>query len=847
MLSKARLGALYFLVFALQKGVAAETVWQGVPLHDYIQALSSQQIRIIYSSDLVRAEYLVQKEPTAKDPIAALGEVLEPYGLTLRERLSGTYLIVKRGLEPGAGTVSLRVIKAGESTGIDMARVFVGGDLSGHTDASGSLILSSLSPGTHNVAVSADGYLDSAGTDVTVSRYSPASVVITLNPALPPLPEIVVTSSLYNLKYEHAGSHTFLDRELTTKLPDIGDEAVRSIERLPGTANGGVSTRSHIRGGSANEVLFMLDGLRLYEPYHLKDFHSISTIVDQSAIAGIDFYSAGYQARYGDRMSGVIDISLREPVADRYTELSMSFFSTSALSLGRFGDRGQGDWLVSARRGNLDLIADIAEGDYGSPRYSDFLVHVGWRLSDRTHLSANSLISYDKVTISKTDTGEDADAQYRNTVLWLKADSDWSENLQSSTILSASKIDNARNGQTQLPDTIFGVLSESREFRIAELKQDWQYSISDKWMLSAGFDVRRLEADYKYESSLAIFPPFDQILDNQPLVVRSIDTSPSGEQYAVYFESRWRPAKRLFVDVGARWDQQTYTIADNDDQVSPRLNILYLLGKNTELRLGFGRFYQAQEINELQVGDGLTEFLPAQRAKHVVGTLSHRFASGMDLRLEVYRKTYKSLIPRYENVFNPLVLIPELQIDRVRIDADSAVADGAEIMISGESERKELLWWTSYTWSEVEDTIDNGKARRSWDQTHTLKAGLNWDWGKWSFSAAGIVHTGWPKTDLITQTITNPDGSEELIAFTTPRNSTRHEIFHSLDARVSRDFNVSKGTLTGFFEITNLYSRNNPCCTRISRQVDANGTEFIQENSGNWLPLVPSLGVIWRF
>lgn len=845
--TNARLAVLIFLIFVLQKGVAAETSLQGIPLQDYIESLSSKGLRINYSSDLVLDDYLIQQEPTAPDPIEALREVLRPYGLILSDGPAGSHLITKAAEDPRTGTVSLRVVGAGGSSGVALARVFVDDELSGHTDTSGSLILSSLSPGTHSVAVSADGYLDSAGTDVMVSGNSPASVVIMLKPALPPLPEIVVTSSLYNLKYEHAGSHTFLDRELTTKLPDIGDEAVRSIDRLPGTANGGVSTRSHIRGGAANEVLFMFDGLRLYEPYHLKDFQSISTIVDQSAIAGIDFYSAGYQARYGDRMSGVIDISLREPVADRYTELSMSFFSTSALSLGRFGDRGQGDWLVSARRGNLDLIAEIVEGDFGSPRYSDFLAHVGWRLNDRTHLSANSLISYDKVTISKTDTGEDANARYRNTVLWLKVDSDWSENLQSSTILSATRIDNARNGRTDLPNTIFGVLDESREFRIAELKQDWQYSISDKWMLSAGFDVRRLEADYKHEASLAIFPPFDQILDNQPLVVRSIETSPSGEQYAVYFESRWRPSKKLFVDVGVRWDQQSYTIADNDDQLSPRLNILYLLGKNTELRLGFGRFSQAQEINELQVGDGLTEFLPAQRARHFIGTLSHRFASGVDLRLEVYRKTYESLIPRYENVFNPLVLLPELQIDRTRIDADSAVAEGAEMMVSGESERKGFLWWASYTWSEVVDTIGNGKAERSWDQTHTLKAGLNWDWGKWSFSAAGIVHTGWPKTDLITQTITNPDGSEELIAFTTPRNSTRHEMFHSLDARVSRDFNVSKGTLTGFFEVTNLYNRNNPCCTRISRQIDSDGNEFIQENSGNWLPLVPSLGVTWRF
>ena len=842
-----RPGVLLVLVFLFQTGNAAETLWQGASLQDYIEFLSSQKIRIIYSSDLVHEDYRIKEEPTSGNPLEALREVLDSYGLILTESQSGTYLITERPIEPGARVVSLKVIEAGTSSGIAKARVIVDGDWSGHTDADGVLKISNLSPGNHSVVVSADGYLDSTGTEVAVSRYSSTSVFIRLKPVLPPLPEIIVTSSTYNLIYQQAASHTFLDRDLTTKLPDFGDESVRSIDRLPGTANGGVSTRSHVRGGIANEVLFLLDGLRLYEPYHLKDFQSVSTIVDQNAIAGIDFYSAGYQARYGDRMSGVTDIALREPASDHYTELSMSFFNASAISLGRFGDDHRGDWMISARRGNLDLISEITESDLGSPRYNDFLAHVGWRLSDRTYLSFNSLLSYDKVTISKSNTGESASAQYENYVLWFKAESDWSDALQSSTILSGTRIENVRNGRTELPNTILGTLAESRDFETAALKQDWQYSISDKWMLSAGFDIRRMQADYKHDSSLAIFPPFDQILDNQPLVVRNIETSPRGSQYAVYLESRWRPSENLFVEVGARWDQQTYTIADNDDQLSPRLNILYLLGTNTELRLGYGRFYQAQEINELQVGDGLTDFLPAQRANHIVGTLSHRFTSGVDLRLEVYRKKYESLIPRYENVFDPLVLIPELQIDRARIDADTAIADGAEIMISGENKRKGLLWWASYTWSEVEDLIDTGRARRSWDQTHTLKGGLNWDWGKWSFSAAGVVHTGWPKTELITQTITNPDGSEDLIAFTAPRNSSRHETFHSLDVRVSRDFDVRKGTLTGFMEITNLYNHTNTCCTRFSRQIDADGTEVIQTRSSNWLPLVPSLGVIWRF
>lgn len=662
-----------------------------------------------------------------------------------------------------------------------------------------------------------------------------------------PLPEIVVTSSVYQLSYEPTGSHTFLDRDLTTRLPDLGDDAVRAIVRLPGSTNGGVSTRSHVRGGVENEQLFLFDGLRLYEPYHLKDFRSVATIIEQGVIGGIDFYSAGYQARHGDRMSGVIDISLRDPPVDTTTELSLSFFNASALSMGRFGGSNRGDWLVSGRRGNLDLIAEAIDSDYGSPRYEDALLHFGWELGDRTYISGNALMSYDKISLQETDESAQANAKYRNRVAWFKAETDWSPRMFSETILSATEIDNTRIGVVEVPGVVAGNVEETRDFKSLSLTQRWRMNVSDNWSVTTGFDAKRLEAVYLYASSLDIAPPFDQLVDNEPSQSRDIDVAPRGGQYALYVESRWRVFDKLIIDAGVRWDQQSYTTANDDDQVSPRLNLLYPLGERTELRLGFGHFYQAQEINELQVADGESQFHPAQRAQHRVASLNHVLTSGIDLRLEVYEKKYRSLMPRYENAFDPLALIPELQIDRVRIDADSAVSRGAELMINGEHRQKNLLWWLSYAWSETKDVIAGVHIKRSWDETHAVKGGINWDWRQWSFSAAGQVHTGWPRTDLQLETVADPAGAEQLFASTTPRNALRHSVFHSLDVRASRKFSVGKGELTGFIEITNLYNRENACCTTYTIEQDAGGEDVLVTDPGYWLPLVPSLGVIWRF
>jgi len=663
----------------------------------------------------------------------------------------------------------------------------------------------------------------------------------------PPLEEIVVTSSLYNLRYQTPAAHTFLERELTAALPDLGDEPVRALWRLPGTASGGVSTRPHVRGGLRNEQLFLLDGLRLYEPYHLKDFHQIATTIDQNAIAGIDFYAAGYPARYGDRMSGVVDMALREPPPpdELVTELGLSVFNFSLLSMGRFGGNGRGDWMLSARRGNLDLIANVVDPAYGSPRYEDVMSRVGWDWSDRTHLSANMLYSFDRITISERDASESARAKYRNSVIWLKAQTDWSDTLSSETIVSMTDVANQRSGQKYVPDMIAGTVDDQRDFSALALSQHWAWDLSDTLQLSAGADVKELEAEYRYDMLRTIEAPFDTLFDNEAQTVRRFEVAPSGAQYAVFTQVRWRPFDRLVLDAGLRWDQQTYTTADDDEQVSPRINVLYRVGERTDLRFATGQFYQAQEINELQVSDGLAAFFPAQRASHVVASLAHRFPSGIEVRLEGYRKKYNRLMPRFENVFDSLVLIPELQVDRLRIDADNALATGLELTVSGK--RNDLLWWASYSWSEVEEDVAGMNLERSWDQTHTLKGGMNWNWNHWNFSAAGIVNTGWPATTMSGETVTAADGSRTLALTVVPRNSLRYETFHSLDVRASRHFDVPRGELDAFLEISNLYNHDNQCCTAYRPATGDDGAPILAAKEGSWLPLVPSVGVQWRF
>ena len=661
-------------------------------------------------------------------------------------------------------------------------------------------------------------------------------------PADVAIPEIIVTSSLHRLDYSPPLTHTYLDRELATRIPSTAEEAVRLTNRLPGTANGGVSSRNHIRGGEVNEVLFLLDGLRLYEPYHLKDFQAIATIVNSGAIGGMDFYTGAYPAHYGDRMSGVLSIELREPEKPVETELGLSFFNASIVSLGTFGREQQGDWLLSARRGNLDLIVDIVDPDLGSPDYRDFLGHVGWEFGPQAVISASFLVSDDKLTLADADRGEQAAADYRNHVFWLKWEAEWNEALKSETIAAVSEISDTRSGSLDLPGIVSGTLDERREFLALEFRQDWSWVMSPNRMLRFGIDLKDLDAEYRIASAKTVDAPFDGILGNQPSTNLDFDLDPAGAQYAAYTELRWRFSDAWTIDLGLRWDQQNYTTSEDDKQYSPRAGILYQPGDSTEVRFGWGQYYQAQEINELQVSDGIADFFPAQHAEHFVLNLRHGFGSGINASVSVYRKSFRSLRPRFENSFNALTLLPELQFDRVRIDASGAEAIGAEVTVNQGSSVEDVLWWVSYAWSEVEDATAEGDVKRGWDQTHTVKGGMSWRWGPWNFSAAGEVHTGWPKTVMTGEVVTGP-GGDVLVLDVSERNDSRYSVFHAVDVRVSREFDLARGDLTAFLEITNLYDRANPCCTEYSLLPDGS----LHGRESNWLPLVPSLGVVWRF
>ena len=655
---------------------------------------------------------------------------------------------------------------------------------------------------------------------------------------------IVISASRYEILSELAASRFSIDQRTIQNMPDLGEDPMRVIQRLPGAAASGASAKTHFRGGEDGEIGIMLNGHGLFDPFHMRDYQSIFSAIDARAIEGVEVYTGGFPVRFGDRMSGLVLMESIDSGQPRHTEIGLSVFNSSFLTAGNESDRS---WLVSARRGNLDLIIDP---EFGSPSYYDVFAEYSYDVSPNATLSINTLFADDQIEVileSEPAELEKMKSKTRNAQLWVRLDNRWSSELTSKLVLAGIFFDNTRRGLLGDAEKLVATVNDQREVEQFSFRQDWTWHSSKKHLMQWGVEVMYSSAHYDYANT-ADYSGLPAMYEDQPESSSFAATAdPRGGSYALYFSDRWRVSDKTLLEWGLRWDDQTYTDLSSDAQLSPRLNLMRSLGPKTELRLSWGRYHQSQGIGELQIEDGITNFWRAQKADHLIAGIRHLFDDRYSLRVEVFEKKMHQLRPRFENLFNPLGLIPEVQPDRVRLDPSSARSRGLEVTLDRSD--GPFTWWASYTLSEATDRINGIDEYRSWHQRHAFQGGLSWSGDKWDVALVSSIHSGWPTSDLVlVEDGVDEDGEPEFVAITGPRNVERLGTFASLDFRISRTWKLRRGSFMAFVEISNLTNRSNQCCLDWDLEEDEDtGEDVFERGLDYWLPRLPAIGVLWEF
>jgi len=370
--------------------------------------------------------------------------------------------------------------------------------------------------------------------------------------------------------------------------------------------------------------------------------------------------------------------------------------------------------------------------------------------------------------------------------------------------------------------------------------------VNDDHHLRWGIEARRLEADYDYFA----FADYRELYAQYPGIdnprLQSVRARPRGDSYGVYLADRWQVTDATALDLGLRWDRQTWTEPVYANQLSPRISVLHDFTPDLQLRLTWGRYYQSQSIQRLQAADGVSSFHAPERAQHGIVGLRYDAGGGLRFRAEAYLKQYDRLAPRFENLFDALALVPALEPDRVRLAPESARVAGLEL--SAERRRENgLSWWANYVLSRATDRFDGVDQARSWDQRHAVQAGLSWTRGPWEIGAAMNWHSGWPTTGMTLGEDEDEEGEPVYYPIPGVRNAQRLGDYRTVDFRVSRRIEVSRGELSVFFEVSNATNRKNPCCVDYDTDETGDGEVYLDRTVDDWLPLIPAVGLLWIF
>ncbi len=692
------------------------------------------------------------------------------------------------------------------------------------TNQKGYFYLGDVPPGSYTLEVSFIGY-QTLQVPVTVSPGKLHTRQLELEPEAVPLGEVKVTAERARFEREVAVSVSRLDTRQLISVPKFAGEVdvFRTVQLLPGVITvSDFSNKLYIRGGSPDQNLILLDGITVYNPAHL--FGIFSPFVPE-AVSDVTLLAGGFGARYGGRLSSVLDVVTREGNYRRYTgEGSVSMIAAKAIAEGPLPG---GSFLIAGRR---TYLPDLLLALFGVPGlnyyFYDLMGKANYVPSENSRFTLTGLTAEDILTFWDPDRPEAFKTRltWGNRGLSLRWNAIFNPILYGEILIAWS---NFFSGfRVKFPQT--QDLTMQGNLTGWTAKGDFTYYYTDRHTIGFGFDAQlnRMGLDVRFDTIR--FNPQDTII---PL--------------AVYLEDRWEIMKdKLFIKPGLRF---AYYSSGNRFEPEPRLGVKFRAEKNTALNLALGRFTQPLvTLNSTEPIFAIYDVwvpVPKNRATptayHLIAGVERWFTDDISAQLEGYFKDYDNLLEtRYGEFFTPADSL---------LNADG-YSLGAELLLRKTAGR--FNGWLAYSLMWTRRFIGEEAYYPHYDRRHNINLVINFPGllAGADLSLRWTLGTGLPYSGVIgyyPREVIRPDGSSrrEWGIIYGDRDACRYPIYHRLDAGIARQGKLGRVEVGVFLDVINLYNARNVLLYYWEFTPDGLPRRY----QINMIPILPTLGIKVRF
>ncbi len=736
--------------------------------------------------------------------------------------------------DDGSGVITGTVVDATTQVPIPGATVLVVGTGRGAAaDLEGSFTIAGLPVGSYRVEVSSIGYRPLLLTDIIVTTARPVQLRVELEEQLDSGETITVRADYFTRSSSTPTSTLELSNEEIRRLPGGFEDVVRAISTLPGVAQ--VSNGRNdllVRGGAPSENLYLIDGI---ESPNINHFGTQGagggplSFVNLDFVRETTFSTGGFGAKYGDRLSSVLQIDLREGRDDRHG-------GKATISASQFGLNLEGpvtsnaSYIFSARRSYLDLIFRAAGFSF-VPEYWDFFGKADVRLDQSNRISALAIAAIDRVRFFN----DDADDRFDNSRILdnsqdqLVAGITWKHlfgNGYLSTTLGRTLIDYRFGQSDTLGTPIFANNSTEDELN---LRVDGVLQIGSDQPVTLGFGGTAKTIGFQTDLLLTQVEP-ELALDLE-------DRFAKGSLYASVARDL---LPRLNVSFGGRID---WTDAI-DEQLYPSLRGSLSAGLTDRLTVALsgGRYYQTPSLIWL-VAREENRKLRSIRADVGVLSVAQILADDFRVSVEGYLKEYGDYPT---SVSRPWLVLANTGAGFGGSE-DGFASFGLEPLTSGGSGRaygveffaqkklSESRWYgvASLSINRATFTALDGVERPSnFDQRVIFNVSGGWKiTDLWETGLKFRLATGRPYTP-VDSTGDPTFGYQRTELY----NTERLDVSHQLDIRIDRRWPLGATELITYIDVQNVYNAPAQSPPRYNERL---GRAESEESIG----ILPSIGI----